>query len=53
MMDALMGGKSRLYDAETLAMHAGMWHIYEQQTLRGGADVRSYDGCEENKAQQY
>jgi hypothetical protein len=38
-MDALMGGKSKLYDAETLPMYAGIWHIYEQQTLRG---VRTY-----------
>jgi len=52
-MDALMGGKPKLYDAETLAMYAGIWHIYEQQTLRGCADVRSYDGNEESKSQHY
>jgi hypothetical protein len=52
-MDALMGGKSKLYDAETLPIYAGIWHIYEQQTFEGCADARSYDGCEENKAQQY
>jgi len=42
-MGALMGGKDELYDAAAMAMFAGIWHIYEEQTLRGGADVRSYD----------
>jgi len=48
-MDALMGGKDELYDAAAMAMYAGIWHIYEEQTLSGGADVRSYDNLDRGK----